>query len=415
MNEEKHCEIGTLISQCLEFFKQNNYSRNRILCYKSHWKRGIMQYLDEKGLTDYTTSIGASYSTSCSHEGMVRQQERELIRSIQVLDDMLTTGEVRMCWRQEVNYPLSGAIGEKAEHFINYLESLRRSKVTIKSHRLYLNGFINWLTGHGINEVGHITEYHIMKFVGTYMGPSKANVISSMRMLFNFWHDNGIYPTDLDKVWGPYSVAKREKIPSVYKREEVLQIEFSVSRSSAVGKRNYAMLLLASRLGLRASDIAFLKLENIDWPRNIVSLTMHKTGKPIELPLLADVGNAIIDYVRYGRMDTPSRSVFISTRAPYHPATKAMVCSAIRQVIGKSGVDTRNKHHGPHCLRHSLASALLEDNIPMPVISESLGHTYTSSTMKYLRIDMRSLMKCALPVPPVPDEFYNQKGGIYYV
>jgi len=320
-----------------------------------------------------------------------------------------------MCWRPKVNYPLSGAIGAKVELFINYMEGLRRSKATIKSHRLYLNGFINWLIGHGINDVEHIAEYHIMKFVGTYMGPSKANVISSIRMLFNFWYENGIYPINLDKTLGSYTVAKKEKIPSVYKRAEVIQIESSVSRSDAVGKRNYAMLLLASRLGLRASDIAYLKFENIDWARSVISLTMCKTGKPIELPLLADVGNAIIDYLKYGRRDIPSRNVFISARAPYYPATKAMVCSAIRQVIDTSGVDTRNKHHGPHCLRHSLASALLEDSISVPVISETLGHTYTTSTMRYLRIDMQSLMKCALPVPPITDDFYNQKGGIFYV
>lgn len=415
MNEEKHCEIGLLMSQCLKFFDENSFSKNRICVYKALWKHGIIPFLKAIGQTEYTVSIGASFCLTCNSQGMVRHQEREQVRSIQVLDDMLMTGKVRMCWRPEVNHPLTGAIGAKMELFISHLEGLRRSKVTIKSHRLYLSGFVNWLTGHGVNTIDDITEYHIMKFVGTYMGPSRANVISSMRMLFKFWHDNDIFPTDLYDAWGSYTIPKKEKIPSVYPKEEVVRIESSINRSSAVGKRNYAMLLLASRLGLRASDIAFLKFENIDWVKNVIFLNMHKTGKPIELPLLADIGNAIIDYLKYGRKESSSRSIFISTRAPYRPATKGIVCSAIRDVIGKSGVDTENKRHGPHCLRHSLASALLQDGVSMPVLSESLGHTHTSSTMKYLRIDMTSLMKCVLPVPAVPDDFYTQEGGVFYV
>ncbi len=146
-------------------------------------------------------------------------------------------------------------------------------------------------------------------------------------------------------------------------------VENSVSRSSGVGKRNYAMVLLASRLGLRASDIAGLRFSNIDWDRSTITLVMQKTGKAIELPLLADVGNAIIDYLQNGRPRSALQSVFLSGRAPYVAATKSMVCSAINAIICKSGIDVTAKHHGPHSLRHSLASAMLENGTMMPVIS----------------------------------------------
>ena len=174
------------------------------------------------------------------------------------------------------------------------------------------------------------------------------------------------------------------------------------------------MVLLASRLGLRASDIAGLLFSDIDWDKDTITLVMHKTGKIIELPLLADVGNAIIDYLQHGRPKSKLQNIFISSRAPYVAATKAMVCSAINTIICKSGVDTTSKRHGTNSLRHSLASAMLEGGATIPVISESLGHRGTETTMTYLKIDIKSLQKCALPVPAVPEEFYMQKGGAFY-
>jgi integrase len=174
------------------------------------------------------------------------------------------------------------------------------------------------------------------------------------------------------------------------------------------------MLLLASRLGLRASDIAGLKFSDINWEKSEISLVQYKTKVPIKLPLLTDVGNAIIDYLKHGRFNSKSEHVFISSRAPYVDATHGMVSSAINNIISNAGVSIKYRHHGPHSLRHSLASTLLENGTSIPVISEVLGHKSTTSTMTYLKIDLASLMKCALPVSNVKDAFYEQKGGALY-
>ena len=107
-------------------------------------------------------------------------------------------------------------------------------------------------------------------------------------------------------------------------------------------------------------------------------------------------------------------NVFISSRAPYVAATKEMVCSAINGIICSSGIDIVGKHHGAHSLRHSLASVMLEQGTTISVISESLGHRSTETTLTYLKINIKSLLQCALPVPPVPDDFYMQRGGAFY-
>jgi integrase len=175
------------------------------------------------------------------------------------------------------------------------------------------------------------------------------------------------------------------------------------------------MLLLATRLGLRASDIAGLQFANLDWDKNIIRLTQSKTNREIELPLLVDTGEAIINYLKYGRPVSNSQQVFLSSFAPYRTINWAVVSSSLRRRINASKIDVRNRKIGPHAMRHTLASQLLYNGIALPVISETLGHTTTQTTMEYLRVDINGLINCTLDIPVVPSDFYTQKGGVFYV
>ena len=369
--------------------------------------------MKEKNLSLYTLSLGQEYVTDCIPCDNLRHNDREKIRSIQVLDDYLNLGYIRKRTVVPVKHTLEGEIGLQMQKLITHLQSLRRSSVTIKDYELYLNRFLVFLNQSGVYTMNGISERHILEFLSMTEN-NKINVVSSLRVLFHFWFESHITDGNFEDILRSYKWVKHEKIPSFFTTDEVRAIEESVDRSSGVSKRNYAMLLLASRLGLRASDIASIKFSNIDWEKNEIKLSQLKTGNPISLPLLNDVGNAIIDYLKYGRFKSESQNVFISSRAPYVPATKSIVCSAIREVIYKSKVKIDGRHHGPHSLRHSLASCLLKNETPIHVISEALGHTKTDTTMTYLRIDLTSLLKCAITAPPVSDEFYTQKGGVFY-
>lgn len=405
--------ILELTERCIKYFQRQCYTRNRITVYKSLWRNGIIRYMSQKGIESYSPSVGAEFVSTCHFHGTIRPQEREKIRSIQVLDDMLKLGYIRKRCFTPVFHALDGEVGAEMEKLITHLTNLRRSMVTIKDYRLYLSEFLMHLNERNVKHVPAITEKDILTFVSSHP-TNKVNIVSALRVLFRFWREEHIVDDRFEELFDTYKTHKPERIPSYFTANEVMRIEQSVSRNSANGKRNYAMLLLASRLGLRASDIANLQFSEIDWDKNMITLTMQKTKKVIELPLLADVGNAIIDYLRHGRPKSDSQNVFLSGNAPYVAATKNMVCAAINGIILRSGVDTSGKHHGPHSLRHSLASAMLNGGSMMPVISESLGHRSTQTTLAYLKIDIRSLQKCALPVPEIADCFYMQRGGAFY-
>lgn len=406
-------KILELTERCIKYFQKQCYTRNRITVYKSLWRNGIISYMSQKGIESYSPSVGAEFVSTCHFHGTIRPQEREKIRSIQVLDDMLKLGYIRKRCFTPVFHALDGEVGAEMEKLITHLTNLRRSMVTIKDYRLYLSEFLMHLNERNVKHVSAITEKDILTFVSSHP-TNKVNIVSALRVLFRFWREEHIVDDRFEELFDTYKTHKPERIPSYFAANEVMRIEQSVSRNSANGKRNYAMLLLASRLGLRASDIANLQFSDIDWDKNMITLTMQKTKKVIELPLLADVGNAIIDYLRHGRPKSDSQNVFLSGNAPYVAATKNMVCAAINGIILRSGVDTSGKHHGPHSLRHSLASAMLNGGSMMPVISESLGHRSTQTTLAYLKIDIRSLQKCALPVPEIADCFYMQRGGAFY-
>ena len=148
---------------------------------------------------------------------------------------------------------------------------------------------------------------------------------------------------------------------------------------------------MTAKLGLRSGNICNLKFENIDWEQSRISLVQHKTGRTLTLPLFEDVGLALIDYLKFGRPQCDSQHIFVRYRAPIEPFISRSIYPMVSSYIAKADLLVQGKKRGPHALRHSLASRLLEENIPLPVISEILGHADTNTTAVYLTIDIEKL------------------------
>jgi len=361
----------------------------------------------------YERSVGEEFIRTKIAGSLVTPYERDIIRSINVLSEFQEKGTINKSCRKLIKRDLPGPIGTLMDKFLLHLESLRRSSITISDHRLYLSRFLFYLETRHISVIEEVKEAHILSFVSTQTN-NKIGIVSTIRFFFRFLFEERILQVDLSTVLQHYKWIKQKKLPSVYTAKEVLQIESSIHRENATGKRDYAIILLASRLGLRASDIAHLTFGNIGWENSTITLSQYKTGKVIELPLLANIGESIIDYLKYGRKKSDSGRVFLYARAPFSPLTGAAVSSAISRIIHASGVETIGRKHGAHAMRHSLASRFLENSESIPVISEALGHQSTTTTMSYLRIDVETLRKCALNVPPLAPSFYEQEGGAFY-
>jgi len=404
-------EIKSLIRDCVVFLRQEGYSKPRIKDYIRFWRDGIQGYMKKNSLGNYRPDIGESFLKGMPL--MSPSHMRAIRRSVHVLDDFLLHGKVRKRIVQYVHHELPGKIGEFALEFLKYQENLRRSRLTIENHRRKLSYFITHLSLRSVGHISDIGEDDVLSFISSAQN-CKDEYLNTIRLFCRFLYEQKYIDTDVVYVIGRNNYSIREKLPSVYNAEEIGLIENTVEQSSAVGKRDYAMLLLTTRLGLRSSDIAGLAFENLDWQRNLICLVQQKTKKIVELPLLADVGEAIINYMKYGRPLSELQQVFLTATAPYSSVNRLVINGAISRIIRASGVNINGRKFGPHSMRHTLASQLLRNGTSLPVISETLGHSDTQVTMNYLRIDINSLMQCALDVPLVSMNFYVQKGGVFY-
>ncbi|MEI8218687.1 MAG: site-specific integrase [Elusimicrobiota bacterium] len=281
-----------------------------------------------------------------------------------------------------------------------------------------LSRFLNFCNENNICSIKDIDLVVILRFLNE-LGYRKETpvsiVISALRGFIKYVFDEKLLATDYSQKIPRYKSVIQPKLPSTYAREEIEKLISSVERSSPIGKRNYAIILMAARLGFRASDISNLKFENLHWKTSTIEIEQFKTGKDLVLPLLPDVGNAIIDYLRYGRPKSAEPYVLLTERPPYgHFTTSNVVTHVVQRAFINAGINIKGKRFGPHSLRHSLGFRMLEQSTILPVISEVLGHESTKSTRYYLRIDLKSMRQCMLDVPPVPADFYEQKGGVFY-
>jgi integrase len=183
-----------------------------------------------------------------------------------------------------------------------------------------------------------------------------------------------------------------------------------VERSSATGKRDYLVLLLAAEYGWRSGDIVNFKFSQINWDKNVISFSQHKTDIPVEYPLLSSVGNAIIDYLKHGCPSTDVEKIIVSAESSKkgHPISSATVHSIVTKYMAKADIKNwKNKKHGAHSLRHSLATNMLKKNVSMPIISSVLGHQNTETAKIYLKIDMEKLHQCPLTMPVMYSPHYK--------
>jgi len=186
-------------------------------------------------------------------------------------------------------------------------------------------------------------------------------------------------------------------IPRAISPEHVRQLLASIDRRTALGRRDYAVLLLLARLGLRSSEVALLELDDIDWTRG--RLYVHGKGaQRLELPLPTEVGEAIVAYLRDGRPASTNRRVFLRAKAPIRGFQGASgVGSIVRHSLKRAGINAPTS--GAHQFRHGLATDMLRQGASLGEIGELLGHRHPQTTKIYAKVDLEALRTLALPWP----------------
>jgi site-specific recombinase XerD len=407
-------QIDELISNCDQEITMREYSSYHQKIIREGWEE-LRCWMAGRANDEFTEELANMYCVeifgSLQNYDHLSNKQKQKYRSVRMLASYQRDGdfEFRIITKPRA---FKGATGEVMEKYLSYLHDvlvLKETTISNKRHYLFLfNEYLesNSCTLKQIN-AKTIPDFYFEQNLSL---PVLHNCNSTLKLFLKYIFDTGVTPRNCSIYIAPDNYRKECKIPTTYTKEEISRILAAVNRSSAIGKRDYLILLLAAEYGWRASDITKFEFSQIDWDNNRISLEQHKTDVTNAYPLLSSIGNAIIDYLKNGRPLSESKEIIVSAESskrgkPLHSGT---IHSVVARYMNAANIkDWRQKKHGPHSLRHSLASNMLKNNISMPVIGTVLGHQSTESTKAYLSIDIEKLKECPLPMPNIKTAFYR--------
>jgi len=405
--------IEELIQTCFDTLEQQGYRKSTIKRHRRHLLK-LKEYMGSNSKSLYDEIVGEKYLLTLLTDVNSKDHSlKEARHSINLLSDILNHVQMRRKRIHLRTYSFPGELGEYAHVFLERFKvESRPTEHTMHMYTTALSHFTLRMQQDNVC-LDNLDNLAITRFLSSQQN-TQLYVCGPVRRFLRYLFEIHLTKSDLSLPLFYIKSYRAEKLPSLYNIEEIKKMDESIGKTSKIGKRDYAIFLLASRLGLRASDICLLQFSNLDWDENVIKLVQFKTKKNIELPLLSIIGEAIIDYIQNGRPKSDSKIIFLTANAPYTPISVPGLSSIISGIIYKAGIETKNRHHGSHSLRHSLATQLLKQGTILPVISETLGHSSSQTTMVYLGVDVNGLLQCSLNVPIVPEGFYMQKGGWFY-
>ena len=397
--------IGSLIRKAIIHLDELGYSEGTKTRYRSCWNC-FEKYADLKNIQDFTLEFG--YEFLVNHYRVdfdidLTPYQRFTVRSIKVLNDFLKDGTFNKCYqRKGLQVPDC-----YFDILMSYVENLKQSNLTdrtIQGKQIIIIRFLYFLKTNEISDISKIQSKNVLMYIKSimtnYAVSTKETILYTLRDFLNFLNTGNYNKYHLNQLFPIIRSNKLEKLPSYYTSEEIRVLLCNVDRNTAVGRRDYLILLLAIQLGMRAGDIRNLKLDNIKWHLEKIEYIQEKTKNFLQLPLSDNIKYALIDYLKNGRPICDDPHIFIRHRAPYGHFEKGNVFwSIINKYLELAQIETKNRKHGLHAMRHSLASNLLQDNTPLPVISGILGHENSNTTKMYLRIDTEQLRIVGLEVP----------------
>lgn len=408
-----------LTSAATQYLRDIGRSKESIRLYNWAWGR-LEKYMSERNISEYSESVALEYIEATFGQKKLDElthYQKDHLRQVVSLSHFIKTGKIPIYINRKPQYELNSGFSECIQSYLEHKRTMRVSATTLKQHRWHLYQFTEYLSNKGVQSIQFLSPLDIMRYATESFPHEPAAKNASLiilRRFLRYLYDKEYIKRDLSLIVPKDYYRQQAKLPSTYSKDEVRTILASIDRSKNIGKRDYAIIILAVRLGMRASDIAELQFNEIQWAIDKISFTQMKTGRAVQLPLPSDVGESIINYVQNGRPLSDSPYVFLSPRYPHNPIDSSAISAKVRKIIVESGVKIGNRKHGPHSLRHTMASFMINEETSLPIISEVLGHSSIQTSMNYLRISVEAMRQCTAEVPLVPISFYEQKGGAFY-
>lgn len=355
---------------------------------------------------DLKQSIRLYYKEITSEEAFERPHTKRLRHKARVL---LMMNDIISGKPPQRKYCYSKA--DVPEKFINdvavyslWMQCKYKSDGTVYTRCGRLKVFLIFLYDNGCKGIENISMDLVLHFINSlsdrYTAQGRANILYTLRDFFSCPDiSSRLCCNPLLLIRNIHS-KKHERLASCYTTDEIQNVMSAVDRSKKTGKTDYLMMILACVYGIRVSDIRELGLSCIKWKKKFIQLYQYKTKRFVVFPITDNVMLALLDYIKNVRPESDDDHMFIKQRSPHEPYSEHdHFAYRISHYFSLAEINTVNKHHGLHSMRHSLATELIAENYPINEVATIMGHTTVASTGTYVWSDIKHLKTAALEVP----------------
>ena len=370
----ENSSLECLIHRALVEIERLGYSRRSINRYKTVWDHLLDFSQKNQTYNQFSRDLAVRFMDEhrfASGQMVVPGDDwrRHVVWSVKALADFAENGRITRGVEVEairLTPTMQHVLCDYRKYCIERLQ-LRPSTVNLRTREVKI--FLDYMHSQKRQTLAEFQAADLSDFVSWrdhFQSATVARIVSDIRCFLRFLMMRGLLHKDLSVELPQIRVFRDAKIPSVWPHELVTKLLDAVDRSSAKGKRDYAILLLASRLGLRSGDIRTLKLDHLHWEDSTIEIAQSKTGMPLRLPLTNEVGDALVDYLKSGRPQVAHREVFLKVRSPFDPFPDNHLHHIVNYWRFLAGIEFRTpQKHGIHNLRPSYASLMLLAGEPL--------------------------------------------------
>lgn len=400
MNE---VSLSIIIGNAREVIQGFGYKQTTIRHYERYWK-SLSSYFIANECEMFSEKLLDQYIVDLKQQlegGIIGKSKYKLARRAAYLIKECFVNE-NPVWRRiqpRIQSIKKSDFLQLHNNFVRKLQMEHKSEGTVRIYGRIIEQFLEYLETKKFHQISEVAPQDVSAFI-VYISPRYPKgvhvLLPALRFFLRYLETEKLISPNI--VWAvPQNFQRKTPLVSNVTNKEVQELLNNVKTDNPNGKRDYAILLLAARTGLRRGDISNLRLCDIKWKRNTIEITQEKTDNALVLPLLIDVGNAIADYILNERPKSDSPYVFLRHFPPFKKISSAVCYDISSKVMGKTGIhQAEGERKGLHCFRHSVATRLLENETPLSVISSILGHKSKDSTKIYLSTDYKNLKFCAL-------------------
>ncbi|NCB44168.1 MAG: integrase [Clostridia bacterium] len=399
LEEIKNLSFGELLNGLLLYLEAKSYTQLTLVNYRRVLRK-IELFMIERDIDAYSPEVGMQYYETYLFEKELRtSRKKAILTALRRLNDFYSGIEYRLQQKHKINL-LPSDYERALGMYATECSETGNKDITIESKKRFIRSFLRKCITFGCPDIKSLNASYITRACLAIENKDGFAVVRAFLKIL------GIKETTKADFSTLVPRHKRPiDIPTTYSEKEILRFERAINRTSDVGKRDYAMLLLATRLGMRSGDIAKLSLDEIDFEHEEICLIQQKNGEMLHLILLPEIRIALADYINNIRPRVASKTVFLRHKAPHHGITTSVLRFAASKYFGLADIDTSGKKHGPHAFRSSLASSMVNDNVPYEAVRSILGHSDPDAIKHYAKLNIEKLREFSIEVPEPTGSF----------